>query len=167
LKKQSKVKANSDKASGPAGESCRLVSLEFFNKPERIMSTATVNNGRPRKQLSDQLDRLDEQLLEIDRVFDALSEGLNGAVRDATKEGTRLAVTEAVVELLTKPDLRTALHQASTPTEAKSSFWSRVKATVQSAASRVKQATVSAASAVASRVAGACSAVARRSRRLS
>jgi hypothetical protein len=124
------------------------------------MSVATVNNGRPRKQLSDQLDRLDEQLLQVDRVLDALSDGLDGAIRDATKEGTRVAVKEAIVELLTSPDLRQALHQASTPpAAAKPSFWSRLKSKARQTVTAVKSGVVAAATGVASRVASACSSV--------
>jgi hypothetical protein len=126
------------------------------------MSVETVNNGRPRKQLSDQLDRLDEQLLQVDRVLDALSDGLDGAIRDATKEGTRIAVKEAVIELLTNPELRNALHAASTPpAEAKPSFWSRMKSKARQTVAAVKDGVVSAATAVASRVASACTAVGR------
>ena len=62
------------------------------------MSTATATNGKPqRKQLSDQLDRLDG-------IIDALAEGLNGAVADAAREGTRLAVKDAIVEIMTNPE---------------------------------------------------------------
>jgi hypothetical protein len=133
------------------------------NNARRLpMSVATVNNGRPRKQLSNQLDRLDEQLLQVDRVLDALSDGLDGAVRDATKEGTRMAVKEAIVELLTSPDLRQALHHASTlPAEAKPSFWSRLKSKVRQTVTAVKDGVVAAATAVASRVARAGSALGR------
>jgi hypothetical protein len=91
------------------------------------MTTATVTNDRPqRKQLSDQLDRLDG-------ILDALSEGLNGAVTDAAREGTRLAVRDAIVEILTDPTLRTRLHEASAPEPPvlppqKPGWWSRLKA---------------------------------------
>lgn len=97
--------------------------------------SATTLNGKPRKQLSDQLDRLDAQMDRADAILDALAEGLNGAVAEATKEGTRLAVKEAVVELLTDPDLRTALHRASAP-EAKPLLWDRLKAKVRQAAAK-------------------------------
>src|SRR5438105_5768552 len=64
------------------------------------MTVATVPNHKPpRKQLSDQLDRLDG-------IIDALAEGLNGAVADAAREGTRLAVKDAIVEILSNPELR-------------------------------------------------------------
>jgi hypothetical protein len=73
------------------------------------MTTATMPNGKPqRKQLSDQLDRLDG-------ILDALSDGLNGAVADAARDGVRLAVKDAVIELLTDPTLRARLHEASAP----------------------------------------------------
>ena len=51
------------------------------------MSTpiAAPANGRPRKQLADELDRLSDLLNRQDRVIDALAEGLNGAVADANQ----------------------------------------------------------------------------------
>src|SRR4051794_25443619 len=93
------------------------------------MSTTTTANGTPRKQLSDQLDRLDGQMDRADRILDALAEGLDGAVRDAARDGTRLAVKAAVIELLTDPDLRASLHQASAPpARARPSPWQRLAA---------------------------------------
>src|SRR5690348_5517405 len=93
------------------------------------MNTATIANDKPaRKQLSDQLDRLDS-------ILDALSDGLNPAVADAAREGTRLAVKDAVIEIMTSPTLRAQLHQATTPESAdkpatvenKPGFWARLK----------------------------------------
>jgi hypothetical protein len=93
------------------------------------MSTTTIaTDKQPRKQLSDQLDRLDA-------ILDALSDGLNGAVADAVREGTQLAVKDAVVEMMTDPILRARLHQATAPEpEAEPErppqqrgFWARVK----------------------------------------
>jgi hypothetical protein len=73
------------------------------------MTTATASNHQaPRKQLSEQLDRLDT-------ILDALSDGLNGAVADAAREGTRLALKDAIVEIMTDPTLRARLHEASAP----------------------------------------------------
>jgi hypothetical protein len=63
------------------------------------MTPATANGRPDRKQLSDQLDRRD-------RVIDLLATNLNEAVADACREGARLAVRDAVLELLTNPDLR-------------------------------------------------------------
>jgi hypothetical protein len=64
------------------------------------MAETTTTNGKPgRKQLSQQLDRLDS-------IIDALAEGLPGAVTDACREGAKQAVMEALVQVLTSPDLR-------------------------------------------------------------
>lgn len=63
------------------------------------MSETTINGRPKRKQLSEQLDRLDG-------IIDALAEGLNKAVADAAREGTRLAVKDAILEILTNPELR-------------------------------------------------------------
>ena len=68
---------------------------------------ATMTNGRmhnghqhqthqPRKQLSDQIDRLDV-------LVDGLADELPKAVADATREGTRLAVGDVLKEILTDP----------------------------------------------------------------
>jgi len=101
------------------------------------MSATTAANGKPqRKQLSDQLDRLDS-------IIDALAEGLNQAVADACREGTRQAVKDVLVELVSNPELRAAVapHAPSVPTQApeappepkKSGIWSRIKAQVAEA----------------------------------
>jgi len=67
----------------------------------------TISNGRPqRKQLSDQLDRLDS-------IIDTLAEGLNSAVADAAREGSRQAVKEIVTELLTNPDILAMIRSAA------------------------------------------------------
>src|SRR4051812_40366795 len=72
------------------------------------MSAAT-KNGVPRKQLSEQLDRLDG-------VIDALDEGLKGAVADAVRDAVGAAVNEAVqavlLELMTNAELQNAVRQA-------------------------------------------------------
>ena len=109
--------------------------------------SATLLNGKahdkmplPRKQLSEQLDRLDEQLARHDAILDALAEGLNEAVKDAAQVGVQQAVKEAVLELLTNPELRQALHQASAPLQpAKPTFWQRCKAKVQDLKEKTKQ----------------------------
>lgn len=77
------------------------------------MTTATHTNGKPhRKQLSDQLDRLD-------RVIDAVLDGLPDAVATATREGTRQAIRDVLTEVLADPDvlarLRTTLLSVSPP----------------------------------------------------
>jgi hypothetical protein len=98
------------------------------------MSTTTMpSNGKvQRKQLADQLDRLDA-------ILDLMAEGLPAAVADACREGTRLAVKDAVVQILTDPELRAMLVShlpAPVPAPAtpdvppkpkKPSIWSRLK----------------------------------------
>lgn len=64
--------------------------------------TATLNGKPPRKQLSDQLDRMDA-------ILDLLAENLPQAVADACAEGAKQAMKEAVVELLSHPDVRALL----------------------------------------------------------
>jgi hypothetical protein len=94
------------------------------------MTTATVTNIKPpRKQLGDQIDRLDV-------ILDGLSETLTGAVADAAREGTCLAVKDAIVEIMTDRTLRSRLHEASvsepsaelSESTKKSGFWARMKA---------------------------------------
>jgi hypothetical protein len=115
-----------------------------------MSSTATMTNGKPaRKQLADQLDRLDG-------IIDCLADRLPEAVADATREGARQAVRDVILELLTNPELRTliaslapqpvaqepstppAAPQPVEPAPAKSEFWGRVKETCKN----VKDATV-------------------------
>jgi hypothetical protein len=89
------------------------------------VNAASISKGtQQRKQQSDQLDRLDS-------ILDALSEGLNGAVADAAREGTRLAVKDAIIEIMTDPTLRSRLHEATAPEPApalKTGLWAWVKA---------------------------------------
>ena len=68
------------------------------------MSATATLNGKPqsRKQLADQLDRLDS-------IIDALAEGLPGAVADACRDGARLAVKDAIIEIISNPELRALL----------------------------------------------------------
>lgn len=71
-----------------------------------MSTTTTAPNGRPRKQLSDQLDRLDG-------IIDCLADGLNKAVSDAAREGSRAAVKEILTELLTNPEILTMIRTAA------------------------------------------------------
>ena len=72
--------------------------------------TVTLTNGKTRRTLNDQLDRLDG-------ILDGLSEALHGAVSDAVKEAAGAAVQEAVrlalVEVLTNPDVLTLIGGAA------------------------------------------------------
>jgi hypothetical protein len=71
------------------------------------MTTATPNAKPLLKKLSDQLDRLNS-------VLDRLGDALNQAVANAAREGTRLAVKDSIVDIMTDPTLRTKAHQATT-----------------------------------------------------
>ena len=61
--------------------------------------SATLTNGRQRKSLADQIERLD-------CIFDGLSDGLNEAVAAAVKEAVRAVLSE----VLTNPELLARLH---------------------------------------------------------
>lgn len=130
-------------------------------------NTSTVKPTQ-RRQLSDQLDRLDT-------IIDALAEGLPGAVTDAVREGARAAIKDALIEIITNPELRALLapvapatpiptplaaapaeSRASMPTEPKRpSLWSRLKSKVRAA----KAAIVGAVVHVKDAVVGRCHAV--------
>jgi hypothetical protein len=105
-------------------QSPKPVDFHLFRR--NFMSTASISNGKPRrKQLSEQLDRFDAML-------DGLGEGLGEAVAEAARVGTRMAVKDAIVEILTDPQLRNQMHQATAPpadpVEAKPTLWGRFKA---------------------------------------
>src|SRR5262245_3359365 len=74
--------------------------------------TTTNNTTRPRKNLSDQIDRLDS-------ILDGLSEGLNEAVATAVKDAVTSGVQQAVVEVLTNPELQHLLHPPAPPAPAR------------------------------------------------
>ena len=108
-----------------------------------MTAQATLINGRPpRKQLSEELDRLDS-------IIDGLCDGLPLAIANAAREGTRSAVKDAILEVLTNPELRNmiqSLAPASTaapvtpPTASEPrmpSLWSRIKAKVAAARTAV------------------------------
>ena len=90
--------------------------------------TATLNGRPPRKQLGDQLDRLDS-------ILDVLADALPAAVADACKEGAKQAMKEVVLELLTNPDVRAMLTGSvpappptpAVPTVTKPNWWQILK----------------------------------------
>jgi hypothetical protein len=105
------------------------------------MSTATMN-GKPRKQLSQQLDRMDG-------IIDCLADALPEAVADACRDGAKAAVQQAVTDLFARPEFLArfaelaarsaqtvapvplAVPAAATPTppaNARPSSWERMKA---------------------------------------
>ena len=71
--------------------------------------TMTMRNGTPqRKQLSDQLDRLDG-------IIDCLADGLTEAVRDAVKVGTATALQQVLLEIVNNPTTRELLRKTLAP----------------------------------------------------
>lgn len=117
------------------------------------MTTAIMNGKPQRKQLSEQIDRMEQQLARQDSILDGLSDALNEAVANAAKEGVREAVQGAVMELLTNPELRNALYQVSTQPVEKPSIWQRVKSAARSVVTGVKQTVQAIGSAVATKAA--------------
>jgi hypothetical protein len=75
------------------------------------MTTTTTNtNGRARKSLAEQIDRLDS-------ILDGLAEALQGAVAETVTEAVGLAVKEAVrcvlAEVLSSPEFLERLRQVA------------------------------------------------------
>jgi hypothetical protein len=91
-------------------------------KPMSVTLSNGVSNGRPqqRKQLSDQLDRFDQ-------ILDGLADGLNEAIADAVRDGSRLAVKDAIIEILSNPELKAMIARSPEPVPAPPSFWTRLK----------------------------------------
>jgi hypothetical protein len=79
-----------------------------------MTTTNTIN--RPRKNLADQIDRLDSLL---DGLADNLNEAVASAVQQtvtaAVKEAVTSGVQQAIVEVLTNPELQQLLHPPKTP----------------------------------------------------
>lgn len=121
---------------------------DLLHTKETTLTTATMSNARPRRQLADQLDR-------FDAILDGLGEALNSSVADAAREGVRMAVKDAVIELLTDPTLRSQLHQATAPERPSDeranqggTFWHRLKTGAERALEAVAQAASKATEAV-------------------
>jgi hypothetical protein len=112
------------------------------------MTITASRNGTPqRKQLSDQLDRLDG-------IIDTLADGLTEAVSEAVKAGTTAALQQVLLEIVNNPTTRELLRQTlapeATPTPTaetvaaseapptrKASFLTRCRRAVGSAARKV------------------------------
>jgi hypothetical protein len=122
-----------------------------------MSATTNVTNGNPpRRQLSDELDRLDG-------ILDAVAEGLPGAVTDACREGARAAVKDAIIQIFTDPELRALLGPAAPapvvaapaaetePEPKKPGPWGRLKAKLAAARGAVTGAVTKAKEAVTSR----------------
>jgi hypothetical protein len=84
---------------------------------KKVMTSASINNGNAqRKQLSSQLDRLDQIL---DGLSDALTESVADAVKEVIGQVVSEAVSLAVKEVLSSPELLKAAlnkHEPTTPT---------------------------------------------------
>jgi hypothetical protein len=65
-------------------------------------------NGKTRKTLAEQIDKMDS-------ILDGLSENLNEAVADATYAAVQEAVQRALVEVLTSPDILALLGGLAPP----------------------------------------------------
>ena len=75
------------------------------------MAVGSLNGRPPRKQLSDQLNRLDG-------ILDTLADGLPEAVGDAVRTGTQAALQQLLIETLTNPDTLALLRAALAPSVA-------------------------------------------------
>ena len=103
------------------------------------MSATMTANGKPRKQLSDQLDRLDA-------IIDALGEALPEAVTDAARAGSRQAVLDAITEVLTSPELKGFMQSMpppnvmnpAEPETPQPGPWARFKARIAAARAAVR-----------------------------
>jgi hypothetical protein len=69
------------------------------------MTMTIATNGRARKSLADQIDRLDG-------ILDGLAGALNEAVVQAVRQAVTVAVKAALAEALAHPDLRQRLTAA-------------------------------------------------------
>jgi len=74
--------------------------------------TTQINRNGQRKQLSDQLDRLDGL---IDSLSDGLNQAVAGAVEAAVGQAVKQAVEGALTELLQHPAVRDLLRKAAAP----------------------------------------------------
>src|SRR5262249_42822911 len=72
----------------------------------------TMTNGRARKTLSDQLDRLDSIL---DGLSEALTESVAAAVKPAPAQAAQQAVQATLTEILPSPELLTLIGAARAP----------------------------------------------------
>ncbi len=92
---------------------------------------ATVN-GRARKSLADQIDRLD-------KVLDGLADGLNDAIASAVQEAVRAVLKEVLVqqELLAKLQAETTVQKPAA--EAKPTLHGRIAGVCRQAWARVKE----------------------------
>jgi hypothetical protein len=94
-------------------------------------TTPTSLNGRMKKTLAFQLDRLDS-------ILDGLAEALNGAVAEAVKETVGKAARDAVKVALDEAMAQVAVEKPKATTNPVANFWTKAKAKVSSMISQVK-----------------------------
>src|SRR5260370_8625039 len=70
------------------------------------MTTTLTQNGKERKSLAEQIDRLDG-------ILDGLANSLNEAVAGAVREATTSAIRQALVEVLSNPDVLSLIGSAA------------------------------------------------------
>jgi hypothetical protein len=113
--------------------------------------TATMTNGpAKRRQLADELDRLDN-------IIEGLANGLPEAVASATREGARQAVRDVIVELVSNPELRGLIAGLAPPRVVEAApavppeaaaprpgFWARAKSAAATAVGRCRAAVATA-----------------------
>jgi hypothetical protein len=75
-----------------------------------LMETAQTNNGKLRKSLAEQIDRLDAILTGL---ADALNKSVAAAVTAAVAQAVREAVQAVLTDVLTNPELLQLLHGAA------------------------------------------------------
>src|SRR6187397_1410588 len=94
------------------------------------MTGTMVNNGRARKTLADQIDRLDG-------ILDGLADALNTAVAEAVRQGVEVAVKAALAEMLAHPELRRRLTGPAAEAGPRPSALKRLLAAARRTAGRV------------------------------
>lgn len=98
-------------------------------------TTPTSMNGRMKKTLAFQLDRLDT-------ILDGLAEALNGAVAEAVKETVGQAARDAVKVALDKALAQAPVEKPKAVANPITNFWSKAKAKISNVINQVKNVTV-------------------------
>ena len=94
------------------------------------MTGTMANNGRARKTLADQIDRLDA-------ILDGLADALNTAVAEAVRQGVEVAVKAALAGTLALPDLLQRLPGPAVQAGPRPSALKRLLAAARRTAGRV------------------------------
>jgi hypothetical protein len=130
-------------------EDLRRVLQEASGRAARLTTTTTSTtppNGKLRRTLAEQIDRLDQVL---DGLADYLNEAVAGAVTKATATAVQAAVQQALAEVLTNPDVLALLggvvrlHEPPAPSGV-GPCWNTVKSWLGKQLSGVKAAAVAA-----------------------